>query len=157
MDTLETEKEAVRRRKRPLKTDMYLHPISAVEGFPVRKRRSKKYKLNKAVKMEGVKEGGLGHMTSKKTGGSQTDSSSEDEEYCSYTDIRRQQLSTLKSRMKCNPPKPVHTTVMRDLWADGESCILIPNTTHIPYSGKPLREKTFVNFTVCAYQRKFSP
>lgn len=116
------EKLPIRRRKRPLKTDMYLCPISAVEGFPACKRRViKKYKQAKAI--EKRKQGST-RVSVDKIGGTNTDSSSEDEEYdrsSSYSEIRRQQSAMLKSRMKQNPPKSVHTTVTRDLWlGDGE-------------------------------------
>lgn len=116
------EKMTVRRRKRPLKTDMYLRPISAVKGFPVCKRRViKKYKRRKASKSAEPKET---QETADKAGSSiNTDSSSGDEEYdidASYAEIRRQHLAELESWMKRNPPNQVHTTVMSDLWADGE-------------------------------------
>lgn len=123
---LRVEETTVRRRKRPLKVDMYLRPISAVEGFPACKRRVvNKYKLRKALEKE--KEQRVSQMTLEKPGSTSihghTDSSSDEEEYdtsASYSEVKRQQLAALKSRMKSNPPKPVHTTVMRDLWADGE-------------------------------------
>ena len=125
MDEAHLERLSMRRRKRPLKTDMYLQPISAVEGFPVRKRRVvKKHKqLAEAVERRGKDD----RLTCdrNKTGGvcAIVDSSSDDEELdksASYTEIRRQQSAKLKSQAKRNPPKPVHKTVIKDLWADGE-------------------------------------
>ena len=111
-------KASVRRTKRPLKTDMYLHPISAVDGFPARKRRLlKRYKQAENV-------GGGSQMVEEKSDGMDADSSSDGEEYdkdTSYTMIRRRQLAALRTRMKEKPTKPPHRTVMRDLWSeDGE-------------------------------------
>ena len=118
------ERLAVKQRKRPLKTDMYLQPISAVEGFPVRKRRvikRHKQQTNTVEKMNkddwfctNATRGGVCAVAS-------ADSSSEDDDSASYGEIRRQQLAKLKEQAKWNPPKPVHKTVMKDLWANSES------------------------------------
>lgn len=116
------ERSTVKRRKRPLKTDMYLQPNSAVEGFPARKRRVTKNhnKLTKAMETtdKSSRLGGDVNMT-----GAGVDSSSEDDELdrtTSYSEIRRQQLAKLREAAKQNPPKSVHRTVMKDLWADGK-------------------------------------
>ena len=114
------ERLAVKRRKRPLKTDLYLQPISAVEGFPVRKRRA-----IKRQKQQAKKDDSLCVCCTNETSGpgvctAGVDSSSEDDDCASYSEIRRQQLAKLKERAKRNPPKPVHKTVMKDLWADSE-------------------------------------
>lgn len=123
----QVERLSVRRRKRPLKTDMYLQPISAVEGFPVRKRKAiKRHKQQAAKAMEKRDEDSrLSACCVNETTGvwAGVDSSSEDDDWdksASYSEIRRQQLAKLKEQTKRNPPKPVHKTVMKDLWADGE-------------------------------------
>ena len=107
---------SVRRRKRPLKTDMYLRPISAVEGFPARKRREiKKHKRQTKI------DDGEDQVMEDNADGVDVDSSSEGEEYdkdTSYTMVRRQQLEALRKRTRKNPPKPTHKTVVKDLWAD---------------------------------------
>ena len=118
------ERLAVKRRKRPLKTDMYLQPISAVEGFPVCKRRAIKKHKQQAKSMEKMNKGDRLHTCcTNETGGviAGVDSSSEDDDCASYSEIRRQQLAKLKEQAKRNPPKPVHKTVMKDLWADSKS------------------------------------
>ena len=117
------ERLAVKRRKRPLKTDMYLQPISAVEGFPVCKRRATKKHKQQAKSMEKMdKDDRLHTCCTSVIGGvcASVDSSSEDDDYASYSEIRRQQLAKLKEQAKLNPPKPVHKTVMKDLWADSK-------------------------------------
>ena len=112
------ERLAVKRRKRPLKTDLYLQPISAVEGFPVRKRRAIKRQKQQAKKDDSLRICCTNETSDICTAG--VDSSSEDDDCASYSEIRRQQLAKLKERAKQNPPKPVHKTVMKDLWADSE-------------------------------------
>ena len=121
---IKSEKMTVRRRKRPLKTDMYLRPISAVEGFPVCKRRLiKKYKQRKAS--EKKKKNRLDQATDNTDGlDDDDDSSSDDGEFdvnAAYAEIRRQHLAELDAWMKRNPPNTVHTTVAGDLWAEGKS------------------------------------
>lgn len=113
------ERLAAKRRKRPLKTDMYLQPVSAVEGFPVRKRRDIKRQKQQAKKGDS-----LCTCCTNETSGvciAGVDSSSGDDDCASYSEIRHQQLAKLKEWAKRNPPKPVHKTVMKDLWADSES------------------------------------
>ena len=108
--------ETVRWRKRPLKTDMYLHPISAVKGFPARKRRA-----IKKHKKEAKSDDRDSQMMEDNADVVDVDSSSEGEEYdkdTSYTVLRRQQLEALRMRTKKNPPKPTHKSVVKDLWAD---------------------------------------
>lgn len=121
---IKPEKMTVRRRKRPLKTDMYLRPISAVEGFPVCKRRLiKKYKQRKASEMK-KKKNRLDQETDNADGLDDDDSSSDNGEFdvnAAYAEIRRQHLAELDAWMKNNPPNPAHATVTRDLWAEGES------------------------------------
>ena len=112
------ERLAMKRRKRPLKTDMYLQPISAVEGFPVRKRRAIKRQKQQAKKDDSPCVCCTNETSDVCAAG--VDSSSEDDNCASYSEIRRQQLAKLKERAKRNPPKPVHKTVMKDLWADSE-------------------------------------
>lgn len=122
---VKTEKTTVRRRKRPLKTDMYLHPISAVEGFPVCKRRLiKKYKQRKASEKK-KKENNRLHKATDKTDviDDDDDTSSDNGEFdvnAAYAEIRRQHLAELDAWMKRNPPNLDHATVTRDLWAEGE-------------------------------------
>jgi hypothetical protein len=119
------ERLAVKRRKRPLKTDMYLQPISAVEGFPVRKRRAIKRQKQQAKAMGKMdRDDRLHTCCTNETGGvcaAGVDSSSGDDDCASYSDIGRQQLAKLREQAKRNPPKPVHKTVMKDLWEDSES------------------------------------
>ena len=112
------ERLAVKRRKRPLKTDLYLQPISAVEGFPVHKRRAIKRQKQQAKKDNSLRICCTNETSDVCTAG--MDSSSEDDDCASYSEIRHQQLAKLKERAKRNPPKPVHKTVMKDLWADSE-------------------------------------
>ena len=122
----QAERLSVRRRKRPLKTDMYLQPISAVEGFPVRKRRAlKRYKQQAKAMEKRDKDDRLNSCCTNETGGvrASMDSSSEGEEWdksASYTEMRHQQSAKLKEQAKRNPPKPAHKLVMKDLWADGK-------------------------------------
>ena len=121
---IKPEKMTVRRRKRPLKTDMYLRPISAVEGFPVCKRRLiKKYKQRKALEKKNSNNR-LDQAKDNTDGLDGDDSSSDNGEFdvnAAYAEIRRQHLAELDAWMKRNPPNPVHTTVTRDLWAEGKS------------------------------------
>lgn len=124
--SMKPEKITVRRRKRPLKTDMYLRPISAVEGFPVRKRRLiKKYKGRKASEKKKNLDNRLDQVTTDNTDGlDDDDSSSDDGEFdvnAAYAEIRRQHIAELDAWMKqSKSQKQMHTTVARDLWAEGE-------------------------------------
>ena len=116
--TEETKEHAstMRRRKRPLKTDMYLRPVSAVEGFPARKRRA-----IKKHKKQTRNDDRDGEEMEDSLDGVDVDSSSGGEEYdkdTSYTILRRRQLEALRMGTKKNPPKPTHKTVVKDLWAD---------------------------------------
>ncbi len=103
----------VKKSKKPLRSELSLHPNSAVPGFPPQKRK-------KGNKSSMIVTSGL------------TDSSGDDEGYdksASYQTLHTQQSKKLAKWVRENPPKSTVILARKDLWSqDGEAssvCIIV--------------------------------
>ncbi|XP_064403115.1 ribosome biogenesis protein NOP53-like [Halichondria panicea] len=112
----------VKKSKKPLRSELSLHPNSAVPGFPPQKRK-------KGNKSSMIVTSGL------------TDSSGDDEGYdksASYQTLHTQQSKKLAKWVRENPPKSTVILARKDLWSqDGAASLVgIPDDHYQKVTGK---------------------
>ena len=95
-----------KRKRKPLRSEAHLTPNPAI--VPIASQKRKRTTL-----------------VSERAAGDPVDSSSDDGGYdtsSTYSQLRKHQAEEI---LKCKPPKPTVTVVMRDLWSDAGGCTAV--------------------------------